>query len=77
MQKIEKLIDGCDVNKDFITSSLDTTNLCMDYASFVYETCAGDHNIYAPICNNAIIEHILKPLNLHQSNSTEEHTMKQ
>jgi hypothetical protein len=60
MQKIEKLIDGCDVNKDFITSSLDTMDLCMDYASFVYETCAGDHNIYAPICNNGVIEHILK-----------------
>ena len=60
MQKIEKLIDGCDVNKDFITSSLDATDLCMDYSSFVYETCAGDHNIYAPICNNAVIEHILK-----------------
>jgi DNA polymerase II large subunit len=35
-------------------------DLCMDYTSFVYETCAGDHNIYAPICNKGVIEHLLK-----------------
>jgi hypothetical protein len=60
MQKIEKLINGCDVKKDFIISSNDALDLCMDQSSFVYETCAGDHNIYAPICNNAVIENILK-----------------
>jgi hypothetical protein len=60
MQKIDKLIDACDVKKDFITSSVDATDLCMNYSSFVYETCAGDHNIYTSICNNAVIEDILK-----------------
>ena len=60
MEKIEKLINGCDIKKDFIINSDDALDLCMDQSSFVYETCAGDHNIYAPICNNAIIENILK-----------------
>jgi hypothetical protein len=60
VQKIDKLIDGCDVKKDFITSSVDATDLCMNYSSFVYETCAGDHNIYPYICNNTVIEAILK-----------------
>ena len=35
-------------------------DLCMEYSSFVYETCAGDHDIYAPMCYNAVIEHLLK-----------------
>jgi hypothetical protein len=39
-------------------------DLCVDYTSFVYETCAGDHNIYAPMCNNAIIEHLFKTTKL-------------
>lgn len=60
MQKIEEQVTECDVMKDFITSSIDATNLCMRYSSFAYETCAGDHNIYSSICNNSIIEHILK-----------------
>lgn len=60
MQEIDKSISGCDIKKDFITSSVDATKLCTDYSSFVYETCAGDHNIYAHICNNEVIEHILK-----------------
>jgi|SRR5919197_1367846 hypothetical protein len=60
MQKIDEQISECDVMKDFITSSIDATNLCMRYSSFVYETCAGDHNIYGSICNNSVIEHILK-----------------
>jgi hypothetical protein len=59
LQKIEEQVSECDVMKDFITSSIDATNLCMRYSSFAYETCAGDHDIYSPICNNAIIEHIL------------------
>jgi hypothetical protein len=59
MQKIDEQVSECDVMKDFITSSIDATNLCMRYSSFAYETCAGDHNIYSSICNNAIIEHIL------------------
>jgi hypothetical protein len=49
----------------------------MDYASFVYETCAGDHNIYAPICNNGVIEHILKTTKPSSEQLTEEHTTKQ
>ncbi|MFL6322518.1 MAG: hypothetical protein ACJ71P_19415 [Nitrososphaeraceae archaeon] len=60
MQKIEKLINGCDVRKEFIISSNDALDLCMDQSSFVYETCTGDHNIYAPICNNVVIENILE-----------------
>jgi hypothetical protein len=61
LQKIEKSINVCDIKKsDFIIRSDDTLDLCMDYTSFVYETCAADHNIYAPICNNDVIEHILK-----------------
>ena len=32
----------------------------MDDSAFVYETCSGDPKIYAPICNNAVIESILK-----------------
>ncbi len=74
MQKIEKLINGCDVRKEFIISSNDALDLCMDQSSFVYEACTGDHNIYAPICNNVVIENILETT--HQKNSTEEHTMK-
>ncbi|MFL6394252.1 MAG: hypothetical protein ACJ708_06290, partial [Nitrososphaeraceae archaeon] len=60
MQKIEKLINGCDVRKEFIISSNDALDLCMDQSSFVYETCTGDHNIYVPICNNVVIENILE-----------------
>ena len=45
MQKIEEQVSECDVMKDFITSSIDATNLCMRYSSFAYETWAGDHNL--------------------------------
>src|SRR5919202_324479 len=37
MQQIDKSIDGCDIKKDFITSSIDATNFCMNFTSFVYE----------------------------------------
>jgi hypothetical protein len=61
MEKIEKSMSTCDIKKsDFIISSDDALNLCMGYSSFAYETCAGDHNIYARICKNDVIEDILK-----------------
>jgi hypothetical protein len=61
MQSIEKLIDACNINKsDYITSSDSAFKGCMDDSAFVYETCSGDPKIYASMCNNAVIETILK-----------------
>jgi hypothetical protein len=34
--------------------------ICMDDSAFIYETCSGDPRIYASMCNNAVIESILK-----------------
>jgi hypothetical protein len=64
MQTIEKSISICDNKKyDYISASDQGFKNCMDMTAFVYETCSGDSSIYKSVCNNAIIEGILKTTN--------------
>ena len=64
MQTIEKSISICDNKKyDYISASDQGFKNCMDMTAFAYETCSGDSSIYKSVCNNAIIEGILKTAN--------------